>query len=177
MIAFFFTMPISRMMPISATTPSSVPADHQRQNRADARRRQRRENRDRMDVAFVKHAEHDVDRDDRRENQQRLVRQRRLERLRRALERSLHAQRHVRFPLRFFDRFGRFAQRRARREVEGNRHRRELALVVDRQRRGAGFKMRERAQRHRAAGWTLHVDVVQLGRDCAGKSGCVSRMT
>ena len=36
MIAFFFTMPISRMMPMSAMTLKSVPAEHQREQRADA---------------------------------------------------------------------------------------------------------------------------------------------
>jgi hypothetical protein len=53
---------------------------------------------------------------------------------------------------RAFDGLRRFAQRRAGREVEGNGHRRKLSLMIDRERRGAGFKMRERAQRHRAAG-------------------------
>ena len=88
MIAFFLTMPISRMMPISAITLRSVPAEQQRQQRADAGRGQRRENRDRMDVAFVQHAEHDVDGDERGENQQRLVGQRCLKRLRPCLESS-----------------------------------------------------------------------------------------
>ena len=36
---------------------------------------------------------------------------------------------------------GRLAQRRSGRKVEGNRHRRELPLVIDRQRRRARFKM------------------------------------
>ena len=97
------------------------PANQQRENRADSRRRQRRENRDWMDVALVENAENDIHRDDRRENQQRLVGQRRLEGLRRALERRLHAQRHSAFALRLFDGLGRLAQRHARREVEGNR--------------------------------------------------------
>ena len=37
MIAFFLTIPISRMMPMSAMTVSSMRQDHQRQQRADAR--------------------------------------------------------------------------------------------------------------------------------------------
>ena len=49
MMAFFFTMPISRMMPMSAMTSNSVLVTQQRQQRADAGRRQRREDRDRMD--------------------------------------------------------------------------------------------------------------------------------
>ena len=86
MMAFFLTMPISRTMPISAMTLKSLPADDQRQQRADARRGQRRENRDRMDVAFVQHAQHDVDGDQGRENQHRFVGQRGLKRLRPCLE-------------------------------------------------------------------------------------------
>ena len=99
-----------------------------------------------------------------------------MKRLRRALERRLHAQRHVQFLLRLLDGFGRLAQRRAGREVEGNGHRRKLSLMIDRQRRGAGFKMGERAQRHRAAGGGEHINVVQLGR-ISLKSGSASRMT
>ena len=47
---------------MSAMSEMSVPANHQRQQRPHARRRQGRENRDRMDVALVEHAQHDVDR-------------------------------------------------------------------------------------------------------------------
>ena len=60
--------------------------EHQRQQRADAGRRQGREDRDRVDEALVEHAQHDVDRDDRGEDQQQLVAERRLEGQRRALE-------------------------------------------------------------------------------------------
>ena len=74
MMAFFLTMPISRMMPISAITLSSVPAEQQRQERAHAGRRQRGEDGDRVDVALVEHAQDDVDGDQRGEDQQRLVR-------------------------------------------------------------------------------------------------------
>ena len=74
MIAFFLTMPISRMMPMSAMTLKSMLAEQQREQRADAGRRQRREDRDRVDVALVEHAQHDVDGDERGENQDRLVR-------------------------------------------------------------------------------------------------------
>ena len=86
MMAFFFTMPISRMMPIRAMTLKSLPRNQQRQNCAHAGRGQRRENRDRMNVAFVQHAQHDIHRDDRRQNQPGLVRQRIAERLRRCPE-------------------------------------------------------------------------------------------
>ena len=73
-------------------------AEQQRQQRADAGRRQRRENRDRVDVAFVQHAQHDVDRDQRGQDQQRLLRQRGLKGLGRALEAGLDAGRQVRGP-------------------------------------------------------------------------------
>ena len=70
MMAFFFTMPISRMIPISAMTLRSLPADQQREHGADSGGGQRGENRDGMNVALVENAQHDVDGDDRRQNQQ-----------------------------------------------------------------------------------------------------------
>ena len=133
MIAFFLTMPISRMMPMMRDDAEVVARDQQREQRADARRGQRREDRDRVDVALVEHAQHDVHRDDRREDQQQRVGQRRLERLRRALEVGLRcsaARPSSRSAAR--DGLHRVAQRRAGRQVERDRRRRELALVVDR---------------------------------------------
>ena len=70
MIAFFLTMPISRITPISAMTLNSVSNSEQRQHRADAGRRQGRQDRHRVDEALVQHAEHDVDGDQRREDQE-----------------------------------------------------------------------------------------------------------
>ena len=57
------------------------------------------------------------------------------ERLRRALERGLHAGRHADVLLHPLDDLHRIAQRHAGREVERHHHRRELADVVDRQAR------------------------------------------
>ena len=111
MIAFFFTMPISRMMPISAITSRSIPNEHQRQQRTHAGRRQRREDRDRVNVALIEHSQHDVDRDECRQNQQRFVAQRGLECLGRALERGIDAQRQAEFFLGLFDRLHGLAQR------------------------------------------------------------------
>ena len=54
MMPFFFTMPISRMIPISATTLSSWPANQQSQNRSDSGRRQRGQNRDRDECSSRK---------------------------------------------------------------------------------------------------------------------------
>ena len=73
------------MMPI---TPRSLPRQQQREQRADAGRRQRRQDRERVDVALVQHAQHDVDADDRRQDQPQLVGQRRLEGAGRAEEAS-----------------------------------------------------------------------------------------
>ena len=75
-------MPISRITPMSAMIAEVGLEQHQREQRADARRGQRRQDRDRMHAALVQHAEHDVDGEERRENQQRLARQRCLERAR-----------------------------------------------------------------------------------------------
>jgi hypothetical protein len=72
MMAFFFTMPISRMMPISAMTFSSL-REHERQQRAHAGRRKRREDRDRVNVTFVEDPQHDVDGHERGQDQIRLV--------------------------------------------------------------------------------------------------------
>ena len=61
---------------------------HQRQQRADAGRRQRGENRDRVNVALVQHAENDVDRGQRRGDQHGLVAERVLIGLRGSGERG-----------------------------------------------------------------------------------------
>ena len=85
MMAFFFTIPISRMIPISAMMVSSV-EKHQRDQRADAGRRQRRDDGQRMNQALVQDAQNDVDRQQRGPNQDGLVRQRILKCLRGAGE-------------------------------------------------------------------------------------------
>jgi len=82
MIAFFFTMPMRRMIPISAMNREVSAADHQRQERTHPRGRQGGEDGDRVDVALVQDSEHDVDGDQRGQDQHRLRRQRLLERLR-----------------------------------------------------------------------------------------------
>jgi hypothetical protein len=73
MIAFFLTMPSSRMMPIRRDHTEVLTAHHQRQHRAHARRRERGEDRDRVNVALVQHAEHDVHGHHRGEDQVPLV--------------------------------------------------------------------------------------------------------
>ena len=71
MMPFFLTMPISRMMPMKAITDSSMPAKSQRDQRAEAGRRQRRDDGQRVRQALVEHAQHDVDREQRGDDQQR----------------------------------------------------------------------------------------------------------
>ena len=86
MMAFFLTMPISRITPISAMMAELRAEQQQRQHRADAGRRQGGQDGDRVDVALVEHAQHDVDGDQRGDDQHRLAVQRLLEGLRGALE-------------------------------------------------------------------------------------------
>ena len=86
MMPFFFTMPISRMMPIRAMTLKLGAEEDEGQDRPHPGRRQGGEDGDRVDVALVEDAEDDVDRDQGRQDQQRLVGQGGLEGLGRALE-------------------------------------------------------------------------------------------
>jgi len=64
---------------------------NEREQRADAGRRQCREDCERVDEAFVQHAENDVDGDNRSEDQQELISERGLERQRGAQEARDHA--------------------------------------------------------------------------------------
>ena len=138
MIAFFFTMPMSMMMPDEPVDVEVDAEDHQREQRAERRERQAGENRDRVDEALVQHAEDHVDHEDREQRAARAALLRRLERLRRAREARRRPSR------------GRISLRDAlapppiavpsddaRREVERERHRRELAGVVHRHRTDA----------------------------------------
>ena len=76
MIAFFFTMPMRRMTPMSAMIVNSVLAQHQRQRRPEPGRRQRREDRQRMNQALVQNSQNDVDRQQGGEDQPGLTRER-----------------------------------------------------------------------------------------------------
>ena len=118
---------------MSAIDAEVVAGDEQREQRADARRRQRREDRHRVDVALVEHAEHDVDGDERGEDEQRLVAR---------ATRGTPARCPGSAPTmlagsadprdRSLDRVDRLAERNAGRGVERERHDGELALVLDR---------------------------------------------
>ena len=61
MIAFFFTMPMSMMMPTKPIHVQLHAEEQQREQRAEPGGRQAGENRDRVDEALVEHAEHEVD--------------------------------------------------------------------------------------------------------------------
>src|SRR6266851_1180530 len=136
----------------------------QRQNRAHARRRQRRQNRDRVNVALIQHTQHNVDDDQRRQNQQRLILQRSLKRPRRSLKLRIHTGRHIQLRLRPVHRIHRIADRLARRQIERDRHSRELALVTDHQRRRLLFEVSKRRQRHLRPIRTLHINVAERSR-------------
>ena len=126
---------------------------HQRQQRADAGRRQRGEDRQRMDEALVEHAEHDVDRDRRGEDQPRLAGERVCELGGVAGIAAAHRRRHADLALRGGDRGDGVAERGARREVEAERRRRELLLVHDGERRGGALAASRRCSA--ARGWSM----------------------
>jgi hypothetical protein len=108
--------------------------DHQHQQRADAGRRQRRQDRQWQDVALIQDAKDDVHGEQRRRDQIGLAAERGLKRLRCPLECA--AERGGRFHAvdGAVDRRHRVAERRVRRQVERQGHRRELTLMADRER-------------------------------------------
>src|SRR4051812_41466185 len=145
-------------------------AHDEREQRADARRRQRAQNRDRVDVALVKHAEHDVDRDESREDEHRFARERLLERLRRAGVVRAHAARLTDALLHRVDGFHGVAERLPGRDVERDRYRGKLALVIDGERRGRGRLSDHGTERNRLAGNRAHEELVEY-RGAVGDLG------
>src|ERR1700674_2673328 len=101
-----------------------------------------------MNVAFVKHAQHDVYRDQRRQNQPGLVRQGGLERLGSSLKSWTNIGRNSQLQDRGVDIFHRVAQGYSLSQVERYRNRRKLPLVVYGEGRGLHLKMGERAERN-----------------------------
>ncbi len=120
-----------------------------------------------MDEALVEHPQDHIDRDQGGQDEDRLGRQRLLERLGGALEGAGQAGRRAEAGAGVVDQLGRLAQRHAGRQVEGEGDGRILALVVDRQ---AGGRIRvdldELRQGHAAAGRRgIQIDRVEdLGR-------------
>ncbi len=88
---------------MSAITRQFDMQKQEREQRADARRRQRGKNRDRMDEAFIQDAQNDVDREQRRGDQDRLIGERFLIGLRGPLETSVNVGGQVDLALRFID--------------------------------------------------------------------------
>ena len=124
----------------------------QRDQRADRRRRQAGQDGERVDEALVEDAEHDVDRDDRAASSRALVGERVLEDLGGAGEGGRDRRRHRSAPS-SADRCAStaVAERHALRQVEGDRHRRQLAELVDGQRAGGALDAGEGAERHQLA--------------------------
>ena len=126
-----------------------LPADQQREDRPHARRRQRGQDGERVDVALVEHAQHDVDRHQRGRDEQRLIGQGRLECLRRPLEAPLDARGQPEPADRRLHRRDRIAEGRPGRQVERQRHRRELPLARDHKRGRSGIGADHGVERHR----------------------------
>ena len=114
-----------------------------------------------MEVALIEHAEHDVDGHQRGQEQQRLVGQRGLEGLRRALEAGVQAGGQAEFALGGGNGGDRLAQGDAGGKVEGKGDGRELALVIDGQRGGGGREVGEGTQWHLGATGRAHVEVLE----------------
>ena len=150
MMPFFFTMPISRMMPMMATISRSRWNSMQRQQRAHARRWQRGKNRDRMDEALVQHAENDIDGHQRRQNQQAFVRERALEGSGRSLIVGDHAGRQIGLRDYLFHGIQRLPERVSGTQIEGDGDCRELPFMSDGKRLALGLEVREGAQRNRS---------------------------
>ena len=98
------------------------PEHLQRQQRAEAGRRQRRDDRQRVREALVQHAEHDIDREQRRQDQQRLRADRLAVGAGVALEFGVQGVRHVQLGDRAID--------RARRLLDGDAFGARLKLIV-----------------------------------------------
>ena len=93
------------------TTLRSCAAEHEREQRAHAGRRQRGKNGDGMNEALIQNAKNDVDSNQRGKNQQCFVGERIVERRRGSLEVGLQAGREVKVLGHFFDVGDRGSQR------------------------------------------------------------------
>ena len=114
MIAFFFTIPMRRMMPMIPMTPRSLPTSSRARRAPIPADGQRGQDRDRMDEALVEDAQDDVHRHDRGGDQEELVGERALERVGRALEGRHDARGHAELRLGGADGLDRAAERAAR---------------------------------------------------------------
>src|SRR6185437_9607361 len=136
----------------------------QREQRADAGRRQRGQDRDRMHVAFIKDAQHDIDGQQGRQDQPRLAIERGLERLRGPLETAAYRRRDPELGESPVDRNCRLAERRSLGQIERDRRGDELRLVVDPERRVGRRVVGDRGERNLRAGLRADVDVPERVR-------------
>ena len=84
-----------------------------------------------MNIAFVQHAQNNVDRDDGCKNQEGFTRERVLKCRGRSLKRGMDARRQLNILLYLLDGLGGIAQGSPRRQVEGKCYHRKLSLMVD----------------------------------------------
>src|SRR5215510_3095046 len=112
-----------------------------------------------MNVAFVEHAENDVDSHEGRQNQEWLVDQGDLKCLRRSLKAGLNARGQLEFLLDLVDGGHSIAQGSAGREIKRHRDDRKLPLVVYCEGSTARLQMSERAKWHGSTRTRLHVEM------------------
>ena len=91
MMAFFFDDANQQNNADNADNAQIAAGNHQRQQGADTGGRQRGQNGDRVDIAFVQHAQHDINRDDGGQDQPQGIAQRGFESQRRALVTGAYA--------------------------------------------------------------------------------------
>ncbi len=147
------------------------PAHHQRQQRAHAGRGQGGNNGEGVDVAFIQHAQHDVDQHQRGQQQPHHVGLAAGELGGLADELRMHLRGHVQPGLGLFDRLDRIGQGVARRDIERHRHRRQLLLVADHQRGAGDLAFGQRGQRNDVARTDRNTGVLRADAGGGGRVG------
>ena len=101
-----------------------------------------------MDQAFVENSQHDINCHQCGEDEEGSIRQRLLKRLEGAGKTSMNPSRQSNLLLHLLNRLDRITQRHAGRQIERQRHRRKLPLMIHRDGRSRWFVMRDGAQGH-----------------------------
>src|SRR5271165_6945217 len=117
-----------------------------------------------MDQALVEHSEHDVDGEQRRDNQRGFGAQGLAKRLQGARIHAVNRRRHAHALFQVIDLPRRVTQSHAGGQIERNRDRGKLPLMVDRQGSNGGLVPGNGAQRNYRAVRGVNVDVFQRGR-------------